>query len=72
MKSWLLLAGTVVIGVWSYWNLAVIIDVFQWIVALVIGGLAVVALIGLAAVIVSAPLALIGLLLGGMFFGGDC
>ena len=72
MKISLLLAGTVAIGVWSYWNLAVIIDVFQWIVALVIGGLTVVALIGLAAVIMSAPLALVGLLLGGMFFGGDC
>ena len=72
MKISLLLAGTVAIGVWSHGNLAVIIDVFQWIVALVIGGLTVVALIALAAVIMSAPLALVGLLLGGMFLGGDC
>ena len=73
MKSLaVLLAGTAVIAAWGYWNLSLIIDVLQWIVGLVIGGLIVLAAVGIAAAILSSPLALLAFLLGGLFFGDDC
>ena len=72
MKSLALLMGTAVIAAWGYWNFPLIIDVLQWIVGLVIGGLIVLAAVGIAAAILSSPLVLLGFLLGGLFFGDDC
>lgn len=72
MKSVALLAAVAAAAVWAYWNLALIVDVLQWVLVLAIGGLMLIGVSVIAGAILSSPMALLAFLLGGFFFGDDC